>query len=165
MSSVVGAALLENNAPLAKGRQPTKFTPENIAKIRDWMAQGVGREEIANRLEVSVGSLQVTCSRLGISLRKHVLAKGNGAIQQRTTEDIWRGDHAARAKFTLLIQTQNRQAAGDLPLRQDLINQLVLEAAVRDQTIANLIAKIVRQVLEKDLVEEILRNDNSPSKV
>jgi DNA-binding CsgD family transcriptional regulator len=54
----------------AVGRQPRKFTPETIGRIKEWVAQGVGREEIAARLEMSVGSLQVTCSRLGISLRK-----------------------------------------------------------------------------------------------
>ena len=51
-------------APLIKGRQPRKFTPDNISRIKDWVAQGVGRDEIASRLEVTVGSLQVTCSRI-----------------------------------------------------------------------------------------------------
>jgi len=161
MSSGSNTDFRENNVPLVRGRRPTKFTPENIAKIRDWVTQGVGRDEIANRLEVSVGSLQVTCSRLGISLRTRALAKGSGAVQ-RSIEDIRRGDHAARESLKLLIQTQNRQAAVDLPLSQDVIGQLALEAAIRDQTIANLIGKIVRQVIAKDLVGEILRNDNSP---
>ena len=70
MSSVVSAPVRKNDTPLMKGRQPRKFTLENIARIKDWVAQGLGRDDIANRLEVTVGSLQVTCSRLGISLRK-----------------------------------------------------------------------------------------------
>jgi hypothetical protein len=79
-----------------KGR-PTKFTPENIARIKDWVTQGVGRDEIANRLEVTVGSLQVTCSKLGISLRRSALAESNGANQplglvQRSIEHIQQGD-------------------------------------------------------------------------
>jgi len=53
----------------------------------------------------------------------------------------------------------------DLPLRQDLIGQLALEASIRDQTIADLIGKIVRQVMEKDLVGAILHNHKSPSNV
>jgi len=149
---------------LVKGRQLRKFTPENIAKIKGWVTQGVGRDEIANRLEVTVGSLQVTCSRFGISLRRRALAQGNGAVR-RSIADIRQGDHAAQAKFALLIQAQDRQAAFDLPLGQDLIEQLALEGSVRGQTIANLIGKIVSQVMEKDLVGEILRNGNSPSKV
>ena len=171
MSSVASAAVRENAAPLVRGRQPTKFTPDNIARIKEWVAKGVGRDEIANRLEVTVGSLQVTCSKLGISLRrKSSLAEGNGAIQplrvvQCSTEHIQPGNTPAGAKFTLLIKTQSKQAAFDLPLSQDLFIQLALEAAVRGQTIPDLIGEIVRRVLEKDLVGEILRNGNSPSQV
>jgi hypothetical protein len=170
MSSVASATVRENAAPLVKGRQPTKFTHDNIARIKEWVAKGVGRDEIANRLEVTVGSLQVTCSKLGISLRrKSSLAEGKGAIQplrvvQCSTEHI-QGNTLAGAKFILLIKTQNKQAAFDLPLSQDLIIQLALEAAVRGQTIPDLIGTIVRRVLEKDLVGEILRNGNSPSQV
>jgi hypothetical protein len=79
MLSVAVAAVRENEAPLVKGKR-RKFTPDNIARIKDWVAQGVGRDEIANRLDVTVGSLQVTCSRLGVSLRTSSLTKGNGAI-------------------------------------------------------------------------------------
>ena len=54
---------------LHAGRRTTKFTPANIQKIKDWVAEGISREEIAKSLDVTVGSLQVICSRLGISLR------------------------------------------------------------------------------------------------
>jgi hypothetical protein len=167
MLPVASAAVRENDAPLVKGREPRKFTPENIARIKDWVAQGVGRDEIANRLEVTVGSLQVTCSRLGISLRKRASANGNGAIkplrvvQSSIMEDIQQCNTPAPVRFTLLIKTRNRQAAFDLPLHQGLIEQLALEATVRGQSVADLIRKIVRQVLEKDLVGELLRNGNS----
>jgi hypothetical protein len=122
-----------------------------------WVAQGVGRDEIANRLEVTVGSLQVTCSRLGISLRKSSSANGNGAIKpphalQASMDHIQQGNAPASVKLTLLIKTRNRQAAFDLPLRQGSIDQLALEASVRGQSIADLIGKIVRQALEKDPV-------------
>jgi hypothetical protein len=134
-----------------------KFTPENIERIKDWVAQGVGRDEIASRLDVSVGSLQVTCSRLGIGLRRR------SAGVQRSIEHVRRGDHAAQAKLTLLMQTRNRQAAFDLPLRQDLLVQLALEASFRDLTTAGLIGRIVNQAMEKELVGEILGNGSSPS--
>src|SRR5262245_44665033 len=166
MSSVASVAVLENRGPLVKGGRK-KFTPDNIARIKDWLAQGVGRDEIANRLKVTTASLQVTCSRLGISLRT---ANGNGAIQpvgvvQRSIEQIQHGRHPTEVKFTLLIQKQNRQAAFELPLNQRSIEQLALEASVRGQTVADLIGKIVTQALEKDLVGEILRIGNSPSQV
>jgi hypothetical protein len=55
-------------ANVLRGR-PTKFTPERIEQIRGLVALGKSREEIAGLLGVTVGSLQVTCSKLGISLR------------------------------------------------------------------------------------------------
>jgi DNA-binding NarL/FixJ family response regulator len=67
----------ETKAPMAapkiakvlKGR-PTKFTAERIEQIRNLVALGKSRDEIAGFLGVTVGSLQVTCSKLGISLRR-----------------------------------------------------------------------------------------------
>src|SRR2546423_15464327 len=59
-----------------RGR-PVKFTAEVIESIKKLVAQGVNRHEIANRLGVTVGSLQVTCSRLGISLRRISLSNGS----------------------------------------------------------------------------------------
>ena len=167
MSTADNAAARENRG-LVQGRQPSKFTHENVARIKDWVAQGVGRDEIASRLGVTIGSLQVTCSRLGSSLRRKPLAKANGPIKplggiQRSLEHGRQSDHAARAKFTLLIQTQNGQAAFDLPLSRDLIQQLTLEASVRGQTTADLIGRIARQVMAQKLLEETLRN--SPSKI
>jgi hypothetical protein len=169
MSSVASAAVRENNAPLVKGKQ-RKFTPDNVAKIKSWVAQGVSRDEIANRLEVTVGSLQVTCSRLGVSLRKSSLANGNGTIPphsmiQRSIERAAEGTHSAQAKFTLLLKAQNREVAFDLSLRPGLIEQLVLHASVRGESVVDLIGKILSQVVQKDLVGELLRNGDSPSKV
>jgi hypothetical protein len=169
MSTADNEAARENSR-LVQGRQPSKFTHENIARIKDWLARGVGRDEIARLLGVTVGSLQVTCSRLGISLRRKPLAKANAPIKplggiRRFLEHGRQSDHAAQAKFTLLIQTQNGQAAFDLPLSRHLIEQLTLEASVRGQTTADLIGKIARQVMAQKLLEETLRTSNSPSKV
>src|SRR5262249_44172623 len=56
-------------ADVSRGR-PTKFTPERIEQIGDLVAAGKRRDEIAGLLGVTVNSLQVTCSKLGISLRR-----------------------------------------------------------------------------------------------
>ena len=53
---------------IRRGRQ-VKFTPERIEQIKNLVERGKRREEIAELIGVTVGSLQVTCSRLGISLR------------------------------------------------------------------------------------------------
>jgi hypothetical protein len=52
-----------------KGRRIT-FTPERIRQIKNLVEYGKSREEIAEVVGVTIGSLQVTCSRLGISLRR-----------------------------------------------------------------------------------------------
>ena len=52
-----------------RGRQ-IKFTPERIQQIRNLVEQGKSRVEIAELIGVTVRSLQVTCSRLGISVRR-----------------------------------------------------------------------------------------------
>src|SRR5262245_52894397 len=163
--SSVASAVVRRSAPLVKGRQPKKFTADNIARIKDWVAQGVGRDEIANRLEVTVGSLQVTCSRLGISLRKNSSANDNGAIQpgivQRPSEHIPDGVHPSSAKFTLLLRAQNRQVAFDLRLHAGLIEGLALEASVRGQSVVDLIGAILSQVVQHDLAWELLRNGDA----
>jgi len=47
-----------------RGRQ-LKFTPEQILQIKNLVERGKSREEIAESIGVTVGSLQVTCSRSG----------------------------------------------------------------------------------------------------
>ena len=65
-----------------RGRQ-IKFTPERIQQIRNLVERGKGREEIAELIGVTLGSLQVTCSRLGVSLRRPTFNTGAGLL--------WRG--------------------------------------------------------------------------
>jgi hypothetical protein len=52
-----------------KGRvKPTKFTAEVCAAIPRWIEQGLTREEIAAKVGCTMNSLQVSCSKRGISL-------------------------------------------------------------------------------------------------
>jgi Helix-turn-helix domain of resolvase len=67
--------------PLPRGR-PTKFTPEKIRQVSNLVERGKSREEIAELVGVTVGTLQVTCSRLGISLRKPRYDTGTGLLRQ-----------------------------------------------------------------------------------
>ena len=64
-----------------RGRQ-IKFTPERLQQIRNLVERGKSREEIAELIGVTVGSLQVTCSRLGISLRRVVFSNGMGLLRR-----------------------------------------------------------------------------------
>ena len=69
-----------------RGR-PTKFTPERLQQIRNLVERGESREEIAEILDVTVGSLQVTCSRLGISLRRPKVDNGVRLLRQHSPID------------------------------------------------------------------------------
>src|SRR5262249_52634386 len=64
----------------ARGRK-IKFTPERIQQISNLVERGKSKEEIAELIGVTVGSLQVTCSRLGISLRRVVFNNGTRLLR------------------------------------------------------------------------------------
>ena len=66
---------------LVRGRQ-IKFTPERIQQIKNLVERGKSREEIAELIGVTIGSLQVTCSRLGISLRRPPFNTEAGSLRR-----------------------------------------------------------------------------------
>jgi len=68
---------MTNASSSARGRR-VKFTSQAIEKIKELVAEGLSRDEIANRLGVTVGSLQVTCSRLE-------LFRPNGSNDKKAT--------------------------------------------------------------------------------
>ncbi len=67
--------------PLNRGR-PTRFTPERMQQVRNLVERGKSREEIAEIIGVTIGSLQVTCSKLGISLRRPTFDTGTGLLRR-----------------------------------------------------------------------------------
>src|SRR5215813_13075196 len=64
-------------------RKRTKFTPENVRQIVNLVERGKSNDEIANIIGVTVGTLQVTCSKLGISLRRPRFDMGTGMLRRR----------------------------------------------------------------------------------
>jgi hypothetical protein len=77
------AAEREGSSPLTTRGKPTKFTPERLQQIINLVERGKSRDEIADILDVPAGSLQVTCSRLGISLRRPKISNGVCFEQKR----------------------------------------------------------------------------------
>src|ERR1700681_2195863 len=65
-----------------RGRQ-TKFTPERLQQITNLVERGKSREEIAEIIGVTPATLQVTCSRLKISLRRPTYDVGTGMLRHR----------------------------------------------------------------------------------
>jgi hypothetical protein len=124
------------NASLpARGRR-VKFTPQVIKNIKDFVAEGISRDEIANRLGVTVGSLQVTCSRLGISLRRILLPNGSGrhvkialvGEQKEVSQPEACG--APVGKFAITMRYRGKEQTADIPLSSAEIEVLALEANV-----------------------------------
>ena len=65
-------------APQPRGRgRPTKLTPERMQQIRNLVERGKIRDEIAEIIGVTTGTLQVTCSKLGTSLRRPTFDTGD----------------------------------------------------------------------------------------
>jgi hypothetical protein len=144
-----------------RGRR-VRFTPQVIDEVKSLLAEGISRDEIANQLGVTVGSLQVTCSRLGISLRRRSGSWCSMAdVRRGTTLDV-NGvaavSHATRfAKFAIVMRRNGEQQTSDIPLPLPVIGVLALEAMSRDLEIAELIAQIMVSAINKDLIHKILR--------
>jgi len=149
------------------GRRATKFCPANVQKIKDWVAEGISREEIAVLLDVPLGSLQVTCSRLGISLRRrHVLngnasdsrvMSGNGTGHDIPNHPPMIGHMRVDGQFQISLERGGTRRATALPLTAHDIAQLALAAAARNVGMTQLLTEVVTMAIKKGMIEEILR--------
>jgi hypothetical protein len=178
-----GAAMtLTNASPSAKGRR-AKFTPQAIEKIKEFLAGGATRDEIAHALGVTVGSLQVTCSRLGISLRRNCNGSARHArdssgrsiptagwvciahVRERKTEDIPQkaAETEPLAKFTIVMRNRGKEVSSDVPLTLHAIGELGCIASLHGLNMAELVGQILAQALRKDLIHEMLRDEVSSS--
>ena len=137
----------ETSRPEAKARRRgSRFTSERIRQITDLVARGETCERIAAIIGVSVGTLKVTCSRLGISLRRPRVK----LLPPRTTGAARTvGAAGDIATFTISMKYKGQERNTALPLTSNMISQLALEASFRDQKIGE---------LAKDLVESVMRN-------
>src|SRR3954462_12889808 len=70
MNDLITAPLAKFSSQVPTRGRPIKFTPERVQQIRNLVERGKSRAEIAELIEVTIGSLQVSCSKIGISLRR-----------------------------------------------------------------------------------------------
>ena len=147
---------LQENATTGS-RPARKFTPANIQKIKDWVAEGISREEIAKSLHVTVGSLQVTCSRLGISLRRRDASRPRGPRTVRRHPPIAGQRHTGTGfQIALTLECNGRRQTTELPLTISAIVQLKLEAEIRNLSMGQLLAEVASMAIKKGMIEEIL---------
>jgi hypothetical protein len=133
-------------------RRPTKFTPERNEQIRDLVALGKSRDEIAGLLGVTVGTLQVTCSKLGISLRRRRLdpQEEKDVAAPRRPDEI--GDERARnANLALTMQYRGLEQTISLHLSNEDIGKLALQADVRDISLGQLVGMLIEAAMAQDL--------------
>ena len=163
---------MTNASSAVRGRR-AKFTPQAMEKIKEFVAEGISRDEIANRVGVTVGSLQVTCSRLGISLRQTIFPS---CSRRRTTDVRLIGSvgiahvreqkevsqptarAAPSANFALTMRHNGKEKTTDIPLPSPAIETLALEATSRDLDIARLVGQILVTAINKDMIHKIFRD-------
>jgi len=131
-----------------RGRQ-VKFTPERIEQIKNLVERGKRREEIAELIGVTVGSLQVTCSRLGISLRRPIIDNGiRPRLKPVPTSPSKPAKAADMARFAISMRYRGEERTTELPLTQDMIRQLAVEATFRGVPICDLIGDLIVGMLQ-----------------
>jgi len=167
----------------SRGRR-IKFTPERLEQIRNLVERGKSREEIAELIGVTVGSLQVTCSRLGISLRRVVFGNGmdllrrvplppisgqpqqnsqSGPVEQlqATTPHEERARTDEMGYLALRMKYRGRERTKELPLTQELIGQLAFEAQFRNTSLGELVGELLIAIIKRDLFQHVLLDPNS----
>jgi hypothetical protein len=166
-------SLVQRAATASNVGRPKKFTPERIQQIINLVERGKSPAEIADIIGVPIGSLAVTCSRLGISLRRPLVNNGlrllrpakpypaactdpcvaensrqGGAPFRPVTSDVETamssGAHKpAWAEFMIQMKYNGRERTLPLPLTPGMIKHLALEAAVRNLRMGELIRELV----------------------
>ena len=179
---------------LNRGR-PKKFTPETIQQIYNLVERGKSCDEIAEIIGVTTGTLQVTCSKLGISLRRPTFDMGAGLLSRPQTRDQKNGSpsgsqpesseiecaerpHAVPeptiteeaptgapsaagshrkvnneipAAFAIRLQYKGQERLTVLPFDKAMIAQLAIEAEIRGMQIGELVATLIRAIVNEDL--------------
>ena len=188
--------------PLIRGR-PTKFTPERIQQVRNLVERGKSRDEIAEIIGVTTGSLQVTCAKLGISLRRPTFYTGTGLLPRQRSRDSKsalptqskpqpestereyataprpvleaiatgtagapspggrprKSDDRPPAAFAIRMEYKGQKRLTDLPLDEEIIGELAMEAEIRGMRIGELVGALILEIVKKAL---FVRDDSDP---
>jgi hypothetical protein len=143
-----------------------KFTPERIEQIRNLVERGKTREEIAEIVGSTVGSLQVTCSRLGISLRisrpkppmrpkTEARMEPNGIVVAMPPQPKPRSENGAT--ISLIMRARDgRVRETPLSLDSDAVVKLMLEAHIRGMSLPEFVGSVIRDfVRDQALLDRV----------
>jgi hypothetical protein len=156
--------------------RPTKFTPERMDQIKNLVERGRSREEIAETIGCTVGTLAVTCSKFGISLRQPRFGVGlrSACLQPprllRASPEPPSVERPAAAPdspverhrdkppaLVLRMEYRGQQRTTELPLTHEMIGTLAIEAEIRGMHISEMIAALLVEIVNKDLFD-LVRN-------
>jgi len=198
----ISAAQLE--PPSLRLGRPTRFTPERIQQICNLVERGKSRDEIAEIIGVTTGTLQVTCSKLGVSLRRPTFDLGTGLLprqqprypnngsprqsssqQESSKLQCAKGPQSAPeqspsghaqteappasgklhdedpALFAIRMEYKGQERSTGLPLDEEMISQLAMEAEIRGMRIGELVAALILEIVKKDLFQLISDDEAS----
>src|SRR5262249_9306977 len=187
----MGTQLQLGKPQLLNQGRPKKFTPEKIQQIRNLLERGKSRDEIAEIIGVTTGTLQVTSSKLGISLRRPTFDMGarllrpryqkngspnqSGSPPESSEKECAERPHAAPeppireearsaavatrskvndgipAAFAIRMQYKGQERSTVISLDKEMIAQLAIEAEIRGMQIGELVAALIRAIVNKDL--------------
>jgi hypothetical protein len=112
-----------------------------MEQIKNLVERGMSREEIAETIGVTLGSLRVTCSKHGISLRRP-----RPPIADRIGRSGPRQPRSTAAPVRAVLNAGRRQI--DLPLPDDMIGQLAIEAHFANMRISDLVVQLIAKALK-----------------
>lgn len=135
--------------------RPMKFTPERLEQIKNLVERGQSKEQIAEIVGCTVGSLQVTCSRLGISLRRR---PHNGSeFKPQREEPMIKPDPNnvleppggwPPPSFTLKLEFGDKSVS--LPLDRSHVLALIMEAEAHGLRFSEYLAQILKAASERE---------------
>jgi hypothetical protein len=67
-----------------------------------------------------------------------------------------RGAEASRARFAFTVEYNGHRRATELPLSQEMIQKLALEAQFRDMQMGQLLSELIASIMNKDLFQLVL---------
>ena len=110
----------------------SRITDEMYATIPGLIAQGLTKADIAAQFCVTPGTLQVLCSRRGISLRKE-------------------GHHTPRERVTL-----TDEGLPGLSITKDVLKSLREAARAMDRSAARLVSDLLEKIASDGLYKAVL---------
>jgi len=122
----------------------SKFTPECLEQIKNLVEQGLSREQIAETVGSTVGSLQVTCSKHGISLR----TRSKPMMVLSLPPVVKNGNGHTTTIVSLKLESRGRSIETRLNLTEEQVIKLILAASAQNITMAKLINQILLDYLK-----------------